>query len=181
MAGGTYNNHLKRQKRHGGGGDSGGNSSCGRSNSCRGRANDCRGHANECPGHWHRRNRLCHRRGHSNNCSMHSNICSERGKECLVLRAESSAHSAVLPPLLEEAHAPHSQSEAEEEEAMIRGLWVLVVMVVWVVVHAGCMCAVRPCCFVRLTCINAPKISKQRHIRDCRKALNETNQTTTFH
>jgi hypothetical protein len=42
---------------------------------------------------------------------------------------------------LEEAHAPHSQLEAEEEEAMIRGLWVLVVMVVWVVVHAGCVCA----------------------------------------
>ncbi len=74
-----------------------------------------------------------------------------------MLCAGSSAHGAVLPPLLEEAHAPHSQSEAEEEEAMIRGLWVLVVTVVWVVVCVGCVCAVCPCCFVRLTCINAPK------------------------
>ncbi len=66
------------------------------------------------------------------------------------------AHIAqYFPPLLEEAHAPHSQSEAEEEEAMIRGLWVLVVTVVWVVVHAGCVCAVCPCCFIRLKCINA--------------------------
>jgi hypothetical protein len=64
------------------------------------------------------------------------------------------AHIAqYFPPLLEEAHAPHSQVEAEEEEAMIRGLWVLVVMVVWVVVHAGCVCAVHPCCFVRLMCV----------------------------
>jgi hypothetical protein len=68
------------------------------------------------------------------------------------------AHIAqYFPPLLEEAHAPHSQSEAKEEEAMIREFWVLVVMVVWVVVRAGCVCAVCPCCFVRLTCINAPK------------------------
>jgi hypothetical protein len=68
------------------------------------------------------------------------------------------AHIAQhFPPLLERAHAPHSQSEAEEEEAMIRGLWVLVVTVVWGVVHAGFVCAVRPCCFVRLMCINAPK------------------------
>jgi hypothetical protein len=36
-----------------------------------------------------------------------------------------------LPPLLKEVHAPHSQSEAEEEEAMMGGLWLLVVMVVW--------------------------------------------------
>jgi hypothetical protein len=62
-----------------------------------------------------------------------------------------------LPPLLEEAHAPHSQSEAEEDEAMMGGLWVLAVMVVWGVVHAGCVCAASPCCFVRLTCISAPK------------------------
>jgi hypothetical protein len=48
-----------------------------------------------------------------------------------------------FPPLLEEAHAPHSQSEAEEEEAMIQGLWVLVVMVVWGVVPAGFVCAAR--------------------------------------
>ena len=71
---------------------------------------------------------------------MSSNICSERGKECLALRAGSSAHSAVFPPLLKEGHAPHSQLEAAEEEAMIRGLWVLVVTVVWVVVRAGCVC-----------------------------------------
>jgi hypothetical protein len=32
-------------------------------------------------------------------------------------------------PLLEEVHAPHSQSEAEEEEAMMGGLSVLVVVV----------------------------------------------------
>ncbi len=59
------------------------------------------------------------------------------------------AHIAQYsPPLLEEVHAPHSQSEAEEEEAMIRGLWVLVVTVVWGVVCAGFVCAARPCCFV---------------------------------
>jgi hypothetical protein len=52
---------------------------------------------------------------------------------------------------------PMTQSEAKEEEAMIRGLWVLVVTVVWGVVRAGFVCAVRPCCFVRLTCISAPK------------------------
>jgi hypothetical protein len=68
------------------------------------------------------------------------------------------AHIAqYFPPLLEEAHAPHSQSEAEEEKAMIRGLWVLVVTVVWGVVHAGFACAAHPCCFVRLTCISALK------------------------
>ncbi len=62
-----------------------------------------------------------------------------------------------LPLLLEEAHAPHSQSEAEEEEAMRGGFWVLVVTVVCGVVSAGCVCAASPCCFVRLTCISAPK------------------------
>jgi hypothetical protein len=62
-----------------------------------------------------------------------------------------------LPPLFEEVHAPNSQSEAEEEEAMMGGLWVLVVMVVCRVVHAGCVCAASPCCFVRLTRISAPK------------------------
>jgi hypothetical protein len=36
-------------------------------------------------------------------------------------------------------------------------MWVLVVMVVCGVVHAGCVCAACPCCFVRLTCISAPK------------------------
>ena len=82
---------------------------------------------------------------------------------CAATSAASAARSAwrfgwgvahivqYFPPLLEEAHAQHSQSEAEEEEAMIRGLWVLVVLVVWGVVHAGCVCAARPCCFVRLT------------------------------
>jgi hypothetical protein len=35
-----------------------------------------------------------------------------------------------LPPLMEEAHDPHSQLEAEEEEVMMGGLWVLVVRVV---------------------------------------------------
>jgi hypothetical protein len=67
---------------------------------------------------------------------------------CAATSAASAARSAwrfgrgvahiaqYFPPLLEEVHAPHSQSEAEEEEAMIRGLWVLVVMVVWVVGRA---------------------------------------------
>jgi hypothetical protein len=68
------------------------------------------------------------------------------------------AHIVQYFPLsLEEAHAPHSQLEAEVEEAMIKGLWVLVVTVVWGVVHAGFVCAAHPCCFVRLTCISAPK------------------------
>jgi hypothetical protein len=65
---------------------------------------------------------------------------------------------------LEEVHAPHSQSKAEEEEALIRGLWVLVVTVVWGVVHAGFVCAACPCCFVRLTCINAPQKSANHGI-----------------
>ena len=56
---------------------------------------------------------------------MHSNDCHGRAK--------------YLPPLLEEAHAPHSQSEAEDEEAMMGGLWVLVVTIVCGVVHAGCV------------------------------------------
>jgi hypothetical protein len=52
------------------------------------------------------------------------------------------AHIAqYFPPLLEEAHAPHSQLEAEGKEAMIRGLWVLVVMVVGGVVRAGFVCS----------------------------------------
>jgi hypothetical protein len=84
---------------------------------------------------------------------------------CTATSAASAARSAwrfgqgvahiaqYFPPLLlEEAHhAQHSQLEAEEEEAMIRGLWVLVVTVVWGVVHAGFVCAARPCCFLRLT------------------------------
>jgi hypothetical protein len=88
---------------------------------------------------------------------------------CTATSAASAARSAwcfgrgvahvaqYFPPLLEEAHAPHSQLEAEEEEAMIRGFWVLVVTFVWGVVRAGFVCAARPCCFVRLTCISAPK------------------------
>jgi hypothetical protein len=50
-------------------------------------------------------------------------------------------------PLLEEAHA-------EEEEAIMGGFSVLVVVVR--VVCAGYVCAACPCCFVRLTCISAP-------------------------
>ncbi len=34
-----------------------------------------------------------------------------------------------LPPLLEEMHAPHSQSDTEDKEAMMGGLCVLVVCV----------------------------------------------------
>ncbi len=59
-------------------------------------------------------------------------------------------------------------------------LWVLVVMVVCGVVRAGCVCAARPCCFVRLTGIMHQKIGKPRHIGDRRKGLNETNQFITF-
>jgi hypothetical protein len=76
-----------------------------------------------------------------------------------------------LPPLLKEAHAPHSQSEVEEEEAMMGGLCMLVVRVVC----AGCAFAVRPCCFVRLTCMSAQKIGKSRHIGDRRRGLFKTN------
>jgi hypothetical protein len=50
--------------------------------------------------------------------------------------AGSSAHSAVLAPLLEEAHAPHSQLEAEEEEVMMGGLCMLIVCVL----HALLFC-----------------------------------------
>ncbi len=46
------------------------------------------------------------------------------------------------------------------------------------------MCVASPydtCCFVRLTRISAPKnLGKPRLIGDCRKALDETNQTITF-
>ncbi len=62
-----------------------------------------------------------------------------------------------LPPLLDEAHSPHSQSEAEEEEAMMGGLWVLVVTVVCRVVCAGCVCAASLCCFVKLTRMECTK------------------------
>jgi hypothetical protein len=60
-----------------------------------------------------------------------------------------------FPSLLEEAHAPHSQLEAEEEVAMMGGLLMLVVVAG--AVCAGSVCAACPCCFVRLTCINVPK------------------------
>jgi hypothetical protein len=74
-------------------------------------------------------------------------------------------------PLLEVAHAPHSQSEVEEEETMMGGLCMLVVRVVC----SGCVCAVT-CCFVRLTRIRVhQKTGKPRHIGDRRKALDETN------
>jgi hypothetical protein len=88
---------------------------------------------------------------------------------CTATSAASAARSACrfgrgvahiaqyFPPLLEEAHTPHSQSEAEEKEAMIRGFWLLVVTVVWGVVRAGFVCAACPCCIVWLTCISAPK------------------------
>jgi hypothetical protein len=86
-----------------------------------------------------------------------------------------------LPPLSEEVRAPHSQPKAEEEEAMMGGLWVLVVRVVCGVVCAGCVCAASPCCFVRLTRISAPKnLQTTAYIGDHRKALSETNQTITF-
>jgi hypothetical protein len=58
-----------------------------------------------------------------------------------------------FPPFLEEAHAPHSQLEAEEEEAMIGGLCVLVMKVIC----GGFVCAARPCSCVRLTCKSVPK------------------------
>ncbi len=57
----------------------------------------------------------------------------------------------------------------------------LLVMVVCGVVRACCVCAARPCCFVRLTGIKVHrKIDKPRHIGDRRKGLDETNQTITF-
>ncbi len=85
-----------------------------------------------------------------------------------------------LPPVLEEAHAPHSQSEAEEEEAMMAGLWVLVVRVVCVVVRAGCVCAASPCCFVGRTRNSAPKKWQTTAYWGSPEALDETNQTITF-
>jgi hypothetical protein len=50
-----------------------------------------------------------------------------------------------LPPFLEEVHAPHSQSEAEEEKAMMGGFFV----------HAGyegCVCWLCVCCTSLLFC-----------------------------
>jgi hypothetical protein len=111
-------------------------------------------------------------------CTATSAVSAARSAWCF---GRGVAHIAqYFPPLLDKAHAPHSQLEAEEEEAKIRGLWVQVVTVVWGVVHAGFVCDARPCCFVRLTCVSAPKISKPWRIRDRRKALNETYQTITF-
>ncbi len=40
---------------------------------------------------------------------------------------------------------------------MMGGLWVQVVIVVFAVVHADCVCAACPCCFVSLTRTSAPK------------------------
>ncbi len=67
--------------------------------------------------------------------------------------------------LLEEVHAPHSQLEAEEEEAiMIGGLCMLVVCVMCApVVLLGSQAHVRQ------------KIGKPRHIGDCQKGLFKTN------
>jgi hypothetical protein len=68
-----------------------------------------------------------------------------------------------LPPLLEEVHAPHSQSEAEEEEAMMGGLWVLVVTVSCVWGAVGCACWLCVCCKPLLFC--------QDHTHKCTKKL----------
>jgi hypothetical protein len=58
---------------------------------------------------------------------------------------------------------------------------VIVVTVVWGVVRAGCVCAARPCCFVRGTRAKVhQKFGKPWHVGDCRKALDETSQTITF-
>jgi hypothetical protein len=43
---------------------------------------------------------LCHHRGRRNDCRGHSKICRKSSKDCLALLAGSSAHSAVLAPLL---------------------------------------------------------------------------------
>jgi hypothetical protein len=60
-------------------------------------------------------------------------------------------------------------------------LWVLVVTVVCGVVRAGCVCAARPCCFVRGSCAQVhQKFGKPRHIGDRQKALDKTSQTNTF-
>ncbi len=87
-------------------------------------------------------------------CAATSAVSTARSAWCL---GRGVTHLAqYFPPLLEKVHAPHPQSEAEEAEAMMEGLWVLVVTVVWGVVHAGCVCTACPCCFVRLTRISAP-------------------------
>jgi hypothetical protein len=61
------------------------------------------------------------------------------------------------------------------------GLWVLVVMVVCGVVHAGCVCAACPCCFVRGSRAKVhQKFGKSRNIGDRRKGGDETSQTITL-
>jgi hypothetical protein len=58
---------------------------------------------------------------------------------------------------------------------------VLVVTVVCGVVLSGCVCAARPCCFVRGSRAKVhQKFGKPRHIGDRRKARDETSQTITF-
>jgi hypothetical protein len=58
---------------------------------------------------------------------------------------------------------------------------VLVVTVVCGVVHAGCVCAACPCCFVRGSHAKVhQKFGKPRQIGDCQKALDETSQTITL-
>jgi hypothetical protein len=91
------------------------------------------------------------------------------------------AHTGqYLPPLLKEAHAPYSQLEAEGEEAMMGGLWVLVVTVVWGVVHLVVCVLQAPVVLLGLHTFLRPKCGKPWHIKDCWKALDETNQTITF-
>ncbi len=88
-------------------------------------------------------------------CAATSAVSTARSAWCF---GRGVAHIAqFFPLLLEEAHAPHSQLEAEEKEAMIRGLWVLVVTAVGGVVRASFVCAAPPCCFVMLTCMIASK------------------------
>jgi hypothetical protein len=58
---------------------------------------------------------------------------------------------------------------------------VLVVMVVCGVVHAGCVCAARPCYFVRDSRAKVhQKFGKPQHIGDRQKARDEMSQTITF-
>jgi hypothetical protein len=71
-----------------------------------------------------------------------------------------------LPPLFKEEHAPHSQSKAEEEDAMMEGLCVLVVCVLHTSVVLLVLCASLALSFVvrgsqaYYQC--APKIGKQQ-------------------
>ncbi len=44
--------------------------------------------------------------------------------------------------------------------------------------HAGCVCAARPCCFARGSRVKVhQKFGKPRHIGDRRKARDKTSQT----